>query len=446
MSIQRSILHTFLAQVPTLALFFLASVLMTNVLGDDGRGAFALMQNLVIFMMMGLGLNFSLGLMYHTARSGGDQRVPVGMASSLFLVNLVAVPSILGIIIFSDALRGIFFPGRLAHPIYFAYVAVSVLMGQVITFVSAMVQGLKLFTILNRMSIVTAAFSCTGFVLIWCFRGMIDPANILPYTLLVTVSGVTMQAVIWSIIYVRKIGLPPVPLRDWTVMRPFLAFSLMGYLTNMINLVNYRLDIWIVDQFSGTANLGLYAAAVGVGQLFFNIPEPLSRVVQPYLYSSNDDGMMERFRVIARLNFTAVTVLCIFTAIIAPWLLPLMYGPDFSGSVTALRLLLPGIAFCGAYKLLAVVLIQRGLLRFNLYGSVIAALTTVVLDLVLIPAMGITGASIASSIAYLAILGVTCLVLRYRLNMPVAELFLLRPSDFGFLRTIFLKSASPPAP
>jgi Na+-driven multidrug efflux pump len=69
-----------------------------------------------------------------------------------------------------------------------------------------------------------------------------------------------------------------------------------------------------------------------------------------------------------------------------------------------------------------------------------------VLDLVLIPAMGITGASIASSIAYLAILGVTCLVLRYRLNMPVAELFLLRPSDFGFLRTIFLKSASPPAP
>ncbi|HNK69653.1 MAG TPA: polysaccharide biosynthesis C-terminal domain-containing protein, partial [Flavobacteriales bacterium] len=230
------------------------------------------------------------------------------------------------------------------------------------------------------------------------------------------------------------------------VMRPFLAFSLMGYLTNMINLVNYRLDIWIVDQFSGTANLGLYAAAVGVGQLFFNIPEPLSRVVQPYLYSSNDDGMMERFRVIARLNFTAVTVLCIFTAIIAPWLLPLMYGPDFSGSVTALRLLLPGIAFCGAYKLLAVVLIQRGLLRFNLYGSVIAALTTVVLDLVLIPAMGITGASIASSIAYLAILGVTCLVLRYRLNMPVAELFLLRPSDFGFLRTIFLKSASPPAP
>ena len=82
MSIQRSILHTFLAQVPTLALFFLASVLMTNVLGDDGRGAFALMQNLVIFMMMGLGLNFSLGLMYHTARS--QDQVPTVLQQSLY--------------------------------------------------------------------------------------------------------------------------------------------------------------------------------------------------------------------------------------------------------------------------------------------------------------------------------------------------------------------------
>ncbi len=191
---------------------------------------------------------------------------------------------------------------------------------------------------------------------------------------------------------------------------------------------------------------GWAALAVGMGQLFFDIPEPLSRVVQPYLYSSDSEAMMRRFYVIARLNFTLVAVLCAFTALISPWLLPWLFGEEFAGSVIALRWLLPGIVFSCAYKLLAVVLTQRGLLRFNLYGALIAAITTVVLDLLLIPRIGITGAAMASSIAYLAILTVTCLVLRFRLNMPVADLFLMRPSDIGFLRTLFLKPVAPPAP
>lgn len=439
MSIQRSIFFTFAAQAPTLVLYFVASTLMTNVLGDEGRGDFAVLQNLVIYLMMILGFNFGLGLMYHTARSGGDQRAAVGMAASAFLVNLVVVPLILAGITIDHRIRDIFFPGKLAHPAFYAYVLLSVLIGQWITFIAAMVQGLKLFNILNRMSILTAAFSCGGFAMVWLLRHDISPHHVLPLALGITLFGISAQALIWTIVYVRRIGLPPRPMRDWAVIRPFMAFSLMGYLVNIINLVSYRFDIWVLYPYVGKAHLGLYAVAVGVGQLFFNIPEPLSRVVQPYLYSSTDDSVMRRFKTIARLNFTSVAFLCIITGIIAPWLLPWLYGEEFSGSVTALRVLLPGIVFSCAYKLLAVVLTQRGLLRFNLYGAIIAAIITVVLDLVLIPRMGINGASIASTIAYSAILTVTCLVIRFRLHIPVADLFLLRPSDLAFIRSVFMK-------
>ena len=444
MSIQRSIFYTFLAQAPTLVLYFVASTLMTNVLGDEGRGDFALVQNLVIYLMMILGFNFGLGLMYHTARSSGDQRVAVGMAATAFLVNLVVVPLILLALVQDDGIRGIFFPGKLAHPAFYAYVLLSVIMGQLITFIAAIVQGLKLFHILNRMSILTAAVSCGGFGIVWLLRGKITPSHVLPLALGITLFGVCSQALIWTIIYIRRIGLPPLPMRDWSMIKPFMAFALTGYFVNIINLVNYRFDIWVVNQYAGTAKLGLYAVAVGVGQLFFNIPEPLSRVVQPYLYSNEGDSMMRRLKVIARLNFTSVALLCAFTGIIAPWLLPWLFGETFAGSVTALRVLLPGIVFSCAYKLLAVVLTQRGLLRYNLYGAIIAAIITVVLDLVLIPRMGIIGAATASTIAYLAILTVTCLVMRFRLKVPVADLFLLRPTDLGFLRSMFLKPPQSP--
>jgi O-antigen/teichoic acid export membrane protein len=437
-SIQRSIFFTFLAQAPTLLLYFVASTLMTNVLGDEGRGAFALLQNLVTYLMMGLGFNFGLGLMYHTARSDGDQRTAVGMASSAFLVNLAVVPSILAALILNDRLRGIFFPGELAHPGYYGYVLCSVLVGQWITFIAAMVQGLKLFHILNRMSIITATFSCGGFGVVWLLRHDIAPGQVLPLALGITLTGVTAQAIIWTVVYVRRIGLPPVPMRDWSVIRPFMAFALTGHLTNIINLINYRFDIWVVNGYTGTANLGLYAVAVGVGQLFFNIPEPLSRVVQPYIYANDSEAMLHRFKIIARLNFTVVALLCAFMALVAPWLLPWLFGHEFAGSVSALRYLLPGIVFCCAYKLLAVVVTQRGLLRYNLYGAILAAITTVV------PRFGIIGAAWASTIAYLAILTVTCLVLHYRLRMTVSDLFLLRPADLGGLRSMFLIPPSAP--
>jgi O-antigen/teichoic acid export membrane protein len=443
LSIQRSIVFTVLAQVPTLLLYFLSSVLMTNVLGDEGRGYFALLQNITVFITLIFAFNLNLGLMYRVARSGGDQRVPVGMAVSVFAVNVLAVPMVLGVLAWDPRLRDIFFPGPLASPWFVGYVLVSVLLNQTITFVAAMVQGLKLFVILNRMSILAAAISCTGFGVVWLFRERIAPEHLLPCALAITLVGVAVQALCWAVIYTRRIGLPLKPCLDWPTIKPFMAFVLTGYFILLINLINYRFDIWVVAKYAGADNLGLYAAAVGVGQMFFNIPEPLSRAVQPYLYATDDEAMLHRFKAVARLNFTLVLILCLFTGLIAAWLVPWLYGEKFAGSVTALRWLLPGIVFLCAYKLLAVVITQRGLLRFNLYGAIIGACTTVVLDLVLIPRTGIQGAALASSIAYLTILAVTCVVLRFRLGIPVADLFLMRPTDVSLLRSQFLKLTAP---
>lgn len=446
MSIQRSILTTFMAQAPTLVLYFMSSMFMTNVLGDDGRGAFALLQNIVVFTTLGLGFNFTLGLMYHTARSGGDNRVPVGMAASVFILNALVVPALLIAIASVDGLRDVFFPGDMAHPAYYGYVLVAVLLNQLVTFIGAIAQGLKLFAVLNRMSILLAALTCAGSGSVWAFRHQLPEGSALPWIVGITLAGMSVHAALWCVIYVRHIGLRPIPIRDPAVIRPFMAFALTGHLINLINLVNYRFDIWVVNTYAGTANLGLYAVAVGVGQLFFNIPEPLSRVVQPYLYAGEDEAMMPRFKAISRLNFTSVAVLCAIAALAAPWVLPMLFGPEFIGSVNALRLLLPGILFVSAYKLLATLLTHRGLLHFNLYGSLLAAILTVGLDLILIPRTGIQGAAVASTISYLAVLVVTCLVLRFRLGLNVMDFFFMRPSDIGFLRTMFRKTRGIPTP
>jgi O-antigen/teichoic acid export membrane protein len=232
-------------------------------------------------------------------------------------------------------------------------------------------------------------------------------------------------------VYVKR---TPVPVWAWADLKPILAFSLVGHLSNVVNLINYRFDVWVVEEYRDTAQLGLYATAVGVAQLLFYVPEPFSRVVQPYLFGQVKDEMVSRFKAVARLNFTALLVLAAGLAALAHWVLPLLYGEEFAPSAGPLRMLLPGIVFMGAAKLLTQLVVQGGLQRFNLLATSLAAVLTITLDLLLIPRWGIHGAAVATSIAYAVTLLTLLYTIRWRMGVPVHDLFLLRPSDLSYLR------------
>lgn len=432
-SLKRGIFYTFLTQAPTLLLYFLASTLMTRILGDQGRGAYALLQNQVVLMAMLLWFNTGFGITYFTSKAGADPSKVVRIAAGVLIVNMIATPFLLAVIFWNNGLRKIFLPEEAFHWGYMLYVGLSVLLGQLAAAVGAVMLGMKKFRTLNRMSILNALLSAVGFSLLYLLRDRIHQEHVLSLVLGVTLACIIIQTMLWCIIYIREVGILPVPTWKWSVLKPFFAFALVGYSTNLINMINYRFDIWVVGSSAGTAQLGLYAVAVGLGQLFFYIPEPFSRVVQPFLYDKMGEEMLAKFKFIVRINFTSVLILSLGLGILAPWIVPLLFGQTFSGSVIALQWLLPGIVFVSGAKLTGLLIVEGGYVRFNLYSSIIAAVLTIVLDLLLIPRMGIVGASIASSISYLSLLVVPCLVIRYKMGIPVWDMFIVRFSDLALL-------------
>lgn len=436
MSLKRGIFYTFLTQAPTLLLYFLASTLMTRILGDHGRGAYALLQNQVTLVAMLLWFNTGFGITYFTSKAGADRSKVVRIAIGVLTVNLLATPLLLALIFWNNGLRKIFLPEEAIHWGYMLYVALSVLLGQLTSAIAAIMLGMKKFRTLNRMSIVNALLSAVGFSLLYLLQDRLHQEHVLLMVLGVTLTCALVQTSLWCVIYVREVGILCAPTWKWAVLKPFFAFALVGYGTNLINMINYRFDIWVVGSSVGTAQLGIYAVAVGMGQLFFYIPEPFSRVVQPFLYDNMGPEMLAKFKFIVRINFTSVLLLSLGLGILAPWIVPLLYGQAFTGSVIALQWLLPGILFVSGSKLIGLLVIEAGYIRFNLYSTIIAAVFTIILDVLLIPRMGIVGASIASSIAYLSLLVVPCLVIRYKMGIPVWDMFILRSSDLARIRTL----------
>jgi O-antigen/teichoic acid export membrane protein len=433
MSLKRGIFFTLLTQAPTLVLFFAASTLITRILGPEGRGAYALLNNQIALLTILFWFNLGSGITYFTSRAGGATRDIVGVASTGLLLNLLLIPLVLLFIHVTPGLREIFMPDMATHWGYQAFIFLSILLGLLQASVSAVLLGLKSFKALNLMSILNAGLSAGGFLVLFFFTGDRGSADSLPAVLWVSAGVLSILAIVWCLLYAVHVKVMPVPVIRWATLRPMLLFSGIGYLSIVVNLINYRFDIWVVDHHQGTMALGLYAVAVGLGQLLFHVPEPFSRVVQPFLYGQKGDEMMGRYRTVARINFTLVLSLAILLALSADLVVPLLFGREFQGSVFALRLLLPGIVFSSASKLLATLVVQRGYQHFNLYATIVGAVVTVFLALLLIPMWGIEGAALASTISYLAILLVVLATIRYKLQLPVHDLFLIRGVDLRLL-------------
>ncbi|MDQ3100620.1 MAG: polysaccharide biosynthesis C-terminal domain-containing protein [Bacteroidota bacterium] len=435
MSLKKGIFYTLLTQAPTLLLFFISSTLMTRLLGDVGRGAYALLNNQVALLSMLLWLNLGLGITYFTSKNNAPTRTIVGTAVTMVLINVLVTPLILLAFYSVNELQTLFMPVNATYGGYYIYVYASIVLGTINSSVASILLGIKKFKVLNLMSILNATLSAISFLVLYLVKGDLGSTDMLPLVLGVTLIVQLMVSLVWMFLFALFVRMPPIPIVQWSLLKPLITFSLIGHISNLINLINYRFDVWVVDTYHGTASLGLYAVAVGVGQLLFYIPEPFSRVVQPYLYGQQKDEMLGRFKAVARVNFTVVLALAIMLAITARWLIPFLFGEVFSGSVAALQLLLPGVVFSASFKLLAQLVVQGNGQQFNLYATMAGAVVTLILDFALIPEWGIEGAAIASTLSYFTILLVVIGVIRFKLDISVHDLFFIHRSDLRKLHS-----------
>ncbi len=114
-------------------------------------------------------------------------------------------------------------------------------------------------------------------------------------------------------------------------------------------------------------------------------------------------------------------------------ILPLVYGKEFSQSVLSLRILLVGAVFHSVTKVFSVFIVTQGKMLYNVWAVVGGVIVTLVLDVLLVPAYGIEGASIATSISYFVIFLILFLVLIYKFKITRLNYFLLEPKDIKYI-------------
>jgi O-antigen/teichoic acid export membrane protein len=180
-----------------------------------------------------------------------------------------------------------------------------------------------------------------------------------------------------------------------------LSLGVRGQLGNVATLFNYRLDVFVVNAFLNTAQVGIYSLGVVISESLWQIPHAAAVALFPRTARTLALGATEFTCAIIRQVLIISCLSGIAIAVVSPIAVPLIFGSRFSGSVSVIWWILPGTVSLSLAKVMSADLAARGKPEYSSICSFVALAVTVALDFTLIPRMGIRGAALASSIAYL---------------------------------------------
>ncbi|HKU68029.1 MAG TPA: polysaccharide biosynthesis C-terminal domain-containing protein [Candidatus Baltobacteraceae bacterium] len=214
--------------------------------------------------------------------------------------------------------------------------------------------------------------------------------------------------------------------------REFGFFALKVGLVNLVSLLNYRADLYIVALLTSPAELGLYTVAVSAAESLLVPTQVTALVTSPHIGSLEAKQAATLAAQCVRHNVIIALVVCAALFVFAAPLLRLLYGQAFLPVAPALQILLLGVFAMSLGSPMAsyfTLKLGRPEVPLSLAGA--SALICIVTSLVLVPTLGIYGAAVGSSAAYIGgQIGATWYFTRST-GVELGELLLPTRADFS---------------
>lgn len=392
----RSSTGLLIASVFTVAAYMATTILTARVLGPSGRGELTLLTTISTLAVTLSGLGLGAAAAYLMAR--GDLPRPVVLANSIvlgFLLGAVVVAGGYIAVVFGHVkLRGVPQTDLLI-------VLLMIPFTLVLTNIQAAFQGLQRFLEYNLISVAQATlpFLLIGLAFL-VFSTDVREA------IIGTVASPVILAALFLLIAGGAIGL------RWRLDRSFtraaFSYGMRAYLANVLGLLGYRLDVFVVNHDRGNTAVGLYGIAVGIAERLWMPSQAVSTALFPRIAEERDENVRRGITpLVARNTFWLTALLALPLYLLSGAIVNLLFGSAFAHSAVALQAILPGIVAFSAARVLSSDLTGRG--RPGLM-SILTGVSVAVnfgLNLILVPRYGIVGASLASTFSYSLLLLLT---------------------------------------
>ncbi|HEX2296466.1 MAG TPA: glycosyltransferase, partial [Actinomycetota bacterium] len=381
----------FASDVVAALAYFAFALLVARLAGPAARGAVAFVTAVPLLLAYASTLGLDAANLFHAGREPALRPV---------LVTASAVVCVLAGSAFAAAAWGVFdlspglVPGSVSDALLAAGLAITGLMTVQIALDAALI-GSGETASANLVRIVVPITAVVLYAGTAAVTGRSGAAIAVAAWVVSRAAGCVLALVLSA----RRIGLAgPRELRRATPR--LLRYGLPAHVGSLADLPIRRFDTLMLGASRGAAELGIYTAAVNGAEVMFYLPTAAGSVLLPAAAPLDAAAARSLTRRVLLIVVTATGLAAAFVAATAPFLVRVLFGPEFAESVLPLRILALGVVGASIRIVLEGALLAR---RRQALSSAVTVLTLVVivaLDVVLIPRYGAVGAAAASTAAY----------------------------------------------
>jgi O-antigen/teichoic acid export membrane protein len=200
--------------------------------------------------------------------------------------------------------------------------------------------------------------------------------------------------------------------------RELLRFGLRGYLVSLSPIATFRLDQALIGLFLAPRSLGLYVAALSLTNLPDIIARGIGMIALPQVARSEDPSRGQDMRRYFVFSVVLTGAVVVALEILAGWLVPFFFGPEFEDAVLVTRILLLGTFFWGVRRVLTDMTSGSGRPGLGSLAELISWIAIIPALAVLMPRWGVEGVAAAMAISSAASLIALMLLMRFHVRGP----------------------------
>jgi O-antigen/teichoic acid export membrane protein len=222
--------------------------------------------------------------------------------------------------------------------------------------------------------------------------------------------------------------------------REYLNFCVRVAGVNLVSLLNYRADLYIVAMLANTAALGMYTIAVSAAESLLVPTQVAALITSPHIGSLEVRPAAVLTARCVRNNMLVALVVCGVLFALAPAIVHLLYGNAFAPVVPALRVLLIGVfAMSLGSPMSSFFTLRLGQPEIPMRLAGISAAICLAMAFVLVPVSGMLGAATASTVAYIIGQSIAIWYFNRSARIGVVELLVPTGKDLAQYRELFFK-------
>jgi O-antigen/teichoic acid export membrane protein len=414
------VLVFFGSQVLTAALGIFNGFFLARLLGPAAKGDYYLLTFLPPTLMVVAQLGLPQAFAFDAARGLMTRLVE----RTVLLTLVICVPILAVVLVLLPVLQDSLFNGAPTADIVVPLLALPLLMNATLT--TAIVVGRQAARWLAGVNIL---FSVSATTLILILTGVLGLG--VRGALAAFLITATIQAIGFFVGASRIRA--ATPSTGSTSARALLRYGLPFYPGSLTQFFGYRADVYLLALLlaDASAGLGYYSMAVSMAELVFFFPNAVAAFFFPHVAAASREDADRQVPMVSRVTLLLTAGVGLALVPVSALAIAILL-PAFGPSLPALYVILPGVVAVAVGKVLSGYVAGLGRTGVTSVINIGAFALNIVLNLVLIPPLGIVGASAASLVSYTASSVAYSIVAARLAGVRATAFWVVRPSDVRF--------------